>query len=117
MGGRSSSRLGEPLGQVQRISRGRGDYGTTFSFSALAEGMGTAKIEAMVGAIWRISTTPKSLPTAMFRPITKNAERSSGRSGRYPCAPVPGDGYTRELAKSVIASNPGCISARNDASG
>jgi hypothetical protein len=60
------------------------DYCQTCNFSALAEGSFTPSIMAIVGATCRISTTPRSRPDAIPRPMMKSEARISGRSGRYP---------------------------------
>jgi hypothetical protein len=52
-----------------------------------------------VGAIWRISITPRSRPAAMFLPMIKKDARISGRSGRYPYVPIPGRGLFERSRK------------------
>jgi len=54
----------------------------TFSGGCFASGKLTASNPARVGAIWRMSITPRSRPAAIPYPWIRKAERMAGREGR-----------------------------------
>lgn len=55
----------------------------TFTGGCLAFGSEMFRRCARVGAICRISITPKSHPLSIPYPLMKKAERIAGREGRY----------------------------------
>src|SRR5215470_3089874 len=83
-----------------------------------ADGSATPRRCARVGAMSRMSMSPSERPAGTPGPTTKNAARSSGRSGRWPC--VPAGRFVFVAIAPVYpepTNQPGLQPIRNDAVG